>query len=60
MMANNDTRPGGDLMSPFEIPHGLSPDLHKALAALHRCCETVQGWGEAGALGQITFEVRPA
>ena len=47
-------------MSPFEIPHGLSPDLHKALTALHRCGETVQGWGEAGALGQVTFEVRPA
>jgi hypothetical protein len=32
-------------VTPFEIPEGLSPDLHKALLALRRCCETVQGWG---------------
>jgi len=29
----------------FEIPQGLSPDLHKALTTLHKCCEMVHGWG---------------
>jgi hypothetical protein len=32
-------------MTLFEIPHGLDPDLHKALTTLHRCCEMVHGWG---------------
>lgn len=32
-------------MTLFEIPEGLSPDLHKASMTLHRCCEMVHGWG---------------
>jgi hypothetical protein len=35
----------GDAMTLFEIPEGLTTDLHKALTTLHRCCEMVHGWG---------------
>jgi hypothetical protein len=34
-----------DAMALFEIPHGVNPDVQKALTTLLKCCDTVQGWG---------------